>query len=239
MRISDWSSDVCSSDLPCTPRLNQPRGCRRSRSICRIPQQGIDFGIVLPGRPAEIGINAPRPELRRFEGQRDIEFARRLAATEPPRAAFDAARPDAIIGLHLAVLARVGADFDGDADRDRRKLADKALFVRSADKTDCGHDISPAKPGAIPGAPAAKGWRQARARTRRAEAAAKGGAASAFCTRSAREEAACGRGKRRCGAVARTGAPFISPDLHRLAPCVPGWRWTATTCSPDHAMGRA
>src|SRR3546814_14448554 len=107
-----------------------------------------------------------------------------------------------------------------------------------SDKTNCGHDIAPAKPGAIPGAPAAREWRQARARTRRAEAAAKGGAASAFCTRSAREEAACGRGKRRCGAVARPGAPFISPDLHRLAPCVPGWRRTATTCSPGPAMGR-
>src|SRR3546814_14351779 len=78
-----------------------------------------------------------------------------------------AARPDAIIGLHLAVLARVGADFDGDADRDRRELTHKALFVRSADKTDCGHDIAPAKPGAIPGAPAAREWRQARARTDR------------------------------------------------------------------------
>src|SRR3546814_9407104 len=138
MRISDWSSDVCSSDLPCTPRLNQPRGCRRPRSICRIPQQRIDVGIVLPGRPAKIGIDAPRPELRRFEGQRDIEFARRLAATEPPRAAFDAARPEAIIGLHLAVLARGGADVAGDADRDRRELTTKALFVLYADKTDCG-----------------------------------------------------------------------------------------------------
>src|SRR3546814_13334675 len=47
-----------------------------------------------------------------------------------------------------------------------------ALFVRSADKTDCGHDIAPAKPGAIPGAPAAREWRQARARTRRAGATA-------------------------------------------------------------------
>src|SRR3546814_5094378 len=99
MRISDWSSDVCSSDLPCTPRLNQPRGYRRPRSICRIPQQRIDVGIVLPGRPAKIGIDAPRPELRRFEGQRDIEFARRHAATEHPRDAFDAARPEAKSGL--------------------------------------------------------------------------------------------------------------------------------------------
>src|SRR3546814_3294144 len=29
MRISDWSSDVCSSDLPALPFLGQPRGIAR------------------------------------------------------------------------------------------------------------------------------------------------------------------------------------------------------------------
>src|SRR3546814_6586497 len=38
MRISDWSSDVCSSDLPCrasVDRLRNPRGCAHPRNGLR------------------------------------------------------------------------------------------------------------------------------------------------------------------------------------------------------------
>src|SRR3546814_19119608 len=46
MRISDWSSDVCSSDLPGSPR--PPRTCRRRRGRCQCLRPR---GASAPSRP--------------------------------------------------------------------------------------------------------------------------------------------------------------------------------------------
>src|SRR3546814_4199586 len=56
MRISDWSSDVCSSDLVLRPRsLSMKRSCRRNRHAacdCRERADGIETSLdVGNGRP--------------------------------------------------------------------------------------------------------------------------------------------------------------------------------------------
>src|SRR3546814_10430871 len=70
MRISDWSSDVCSSDLRCvrrSPRLGRPEPCptgasalsefaRQARAPVATGQHGRDFQQPLLSLPAaEIG----------------------------------------------------------------------------------------------------------------------------------------------------------------------------------------
>src|SRR3546814_18507945 len=58
MRISDWSSDVCSSDLR-SRRLAAPGGCRRGLALGRIERRGEIVGgrerprRLLPARPGD------------------------------------------------------------------------------------------------------------------------------------------------------------------------------------------
>src|SRR3546814_6984558 len=77
MRISDWSSDVCSSDLrdrrdsrlPC-PGQGEPEGCQRARSV------GLQRGQ--PRRPVAGAATAPG-------GDADGEHARRPLERQPDR----------------------------------------------------------------------------------------------------------------------------------------------------------
>src|SRR3546814_1795270 len=80
MRISDWSSDVCSSDLrdrrdsrlPC-PGQGEPEGCQRARSV------GLQRGQ--PRRPVAGAATAPG-------GDADGEHARRPLERQPRRKRF-------------------------------------------------------------------------------------------------------------------------------------------------------
>src|SRR3546814_9244112 len=49
MLISDWSSDVCSSDLPCARRSRRQRYARKPRGV------HIPMANTIKARPAEIG----------------------------------------------------------------------------------------------------------------------------------------------------------------------------------------
>src|SRR3546814_3523644 len=55
MRISDWSSDVCSSDLTATPALAQAKSFD-------VPAQSATTGIAELGRQADIQIVAARKD---------------------------------------------------------------------------------------------------------------------------------------------------------------------------------
>src|SRR3546814_1849452 len=62
MRISDWSSDVCSSDLP-YPALDRGDGCRRDFDRDRTLTDGIARRLrplSLSGRDRAGGIRHPR-----------------------------------------------------------------------------------------------------------------------------------------------------------------------------------
>src|SRR3546814_1108992 len=53
MRISDWSSDVCSSDLPAARRRSRRQVLQRLVGHCVVPapalRQAIDMGVVQDG----------------------------------------------------------------------------------------------------------------------------------------------------------------------------------------------
>src|SRR3546814_20482540 len=56
MRISDWSSDVCSSDLPCLALIQPYRGfqCHSSGPLIFLLRRGAGFGRNLSYRMAPI-----------------------------------------------------------------------------------------------------------------------------------------------------------------------------------------
>src|SRR3546814_15559338 len=67
MRISDWSSDVCSSDLPGARRPGPPRRAQRHRALPGIRRSRLS----LRGQPAVQGMAAADPESRQLAGVHD------------------------------------------------------------------------------------------------------------------------------------------------------------------------
>src|SRR3546814_11431095 len=92
MRISDWSSDVCSSDLAGYKRDAAPRadgGCRHAAAHGRLWRQVRDEARRLVDREAARGIS-PRRARRRPGGRCRIMDAR--ANGERPRARSEEGR---------------------------------------------------------------------------------------------------------------------------------------------------
>src|SRR3990167_2719547 len=148
-------------------------------SVGGVPKQRISVGIVLPRRASKVRIKAPLPELGGFEGERHVAALGHRREAHPSRADLDVVGVDAVVGLHLAPLAAVDANFDRHPDREGAKFADKALLDHAADEADGSHDVSPAlarepvprrrkAAGAPPGAGAPRGpqrqWRTGEAR---------------------------------------------------------------------------
>src|SRR3546814_7072324 len=89
MRISDWSSDVCSSDLETIPRIRWRRNGRQqdttARSACALEHEGFlarslnprrdpwtgHFHIVRLGGHSDIRFLRPDPEPDRVEGRQE------------------------------------------------------------------------------------------------------------------------------------------------------------------------
>src|SRR3546814_1349112 len=67
MRISDWSSDVCSSDLPRARRLTPHRRGAKARGVCRASQE------IRPAARESVGATPPPKEQppRKLSGQQD------------------------------------------------------------------------------------------------------------------------------------------------------------------------
>src|SRR3546814_20195560 len=79
MRISDWSSDVCSSDLPCLP-INVIDPDRVARDL-RFARQRIDFGLHQRERRQQ---RCPEVELPGgVTGE--VEFSALLGERDQPR----------------------------------------------------------------------------------------------------------------------------------------------------------
>src|SRR3546814_7810228 len=59
MRISDWSSDVCSSDLLRSPSIREPRRrrrCERPSGPALIPERSYACRFLSPSRPQNCGL---------------------------------------------------------------------------------------------------------------------------------------------------------------------------------------
>src|SRR3546814_11344197 len=92
MRISDWSSDVCSSDLWSFRRLMDPKTGARYAANLYVLKGGR---AVNQGAPmAQLGVSAPDPQTVRFELERPTPYFPRILtynATVPvPRHAIEA-----------------------------------------------------------------------------------------------------------------------------------------------------
>ena len=59
-------------------------------SVLRIPDQGVDVRVGLPGGAAKIGVERLGPEFRRRDRQCHVLFAGELADADPTGADFDA-----------------------------------------------------------------------------------------------------------------------------------------------------
>src|SRR3546814_8198281 len=92
MRISDWSSDVCSSDLWSFRRLMDPKTGARYAANLYVLKGGRAVNQDAP--MAQLGVSAPDPQTVRFELERPTpSFPRILTsnATVPvPRHALEA-----------------------------------------------------------------------------------------------------------------------------------------------------
>jgi predicted nucleotidyltransferase len=108
-----------------------------------IPEDRVGPIIVLSGRPAEIGVDAPRTEFGSGEAERDVNLARHVADPDPASTDFDLVGIDAKIGLDVAGFRTVRPTSIAARIEKRAKLAGKALLDRAVDETDCGHDASP------------------------------------------------------------------------------------------------
>src|SRR3546814_16981019 len=91
MRISDWSSDVCSSDLWSFRRLMDPKTGARYAANLYVLKGGR---AVNQGAPmAQLGVSAPDPQTVRFELERPTPYFPRILtsnATVPvPRHAIE------------------------------------------------------------------------------------------------------------------------------------------------------
>src|SRR3546814_10113240 len=127
-----------------------PQDGRRSVGGC--PDDRENIVAILSRGPPEIGVDAPRPELGGRMRKGDIGSPRLLGDADPAGADFDSIGPNAIVGLHIARLAAVGAYLDRCLDRKRYELAHKALLDAAADDADARHVDTPADlPGTIPG----------------------------------------------------------------------------------------
>src|SRR3546814_8226704 len=62
MRISDWSSDVCSSDLPSGDRLREWMGFSKEEFYDASKVAILPIGLCYPGRAGSGGDAPPRPE---------------------------------------------------------------------------------------------------------------------------------------------------------------------------------
>src|SRR3546814_17069176 len=102
MRISDWSSDVCSSDLLIVDGQDRDRHARCSsgkRSVARKPTAGsrsVDSFASAPKRLASrsrtlrIPVCVPQPPVRRTDGARlfyttHVSWSRYSRAAHPPK----------------------------------------------------------------------------------------------------------------------------------------------------------
>src|SRR3546814_8102119 len=108
MRISDWSSDVCSSDLPVTPHHAGPRADRVA--VAAGEARGAD-------RLALLGQRQDRGEARRFGWGQPVGAVAKIA----PCARLDAIGADAglrdvQINLHDPPLAPDFLDQEGEPD---------------------------------------------------------------------------------------------------------------------------
>lgn len=66
------------SNMRSAPRRRR-RGASRT-SVLRVPDQGVDVGLGLPGSPAEVGVERPRPELGAAIRQRHVLLAESAGA---------------------------------------------------------------------------------------------------------------------------------------------------------------
>src|SRR3546814_11321296 len=71
MRISDWSSDVCSSDLPPTYTLRDPELQPWKRDAARAMDRGIDWIVGAPSYP-----DFEEPRIDRAESWPEVVEAR-------------------------------------------------------------------------------------------------------------------------------------------------------------------
>src|SRR3546814_7019114 len=90
------------------PTAWEAAGTGGGPSVGRIPDDGEGVLIILPGGPAQIGIEPAGSEFRRSEAQRHIVLAGGFADPDPARPDLHPRRHDAIVGLVAAILAAVG-----------------------------------------------------------------------------------------------------------------------------------
>src|SRR3546814_18426701 len=79
MRISDWSSDVCSSDLVTIPTLRLMHSCRTSSSNCARSTR-LNHGCNAPYRAIQFAYEMSRAADRRSPAMLEAAIARTLPA---------------------------------------------------------------------------------------------------------------------------------------------------------------
>src|SRR3546814_10565645 len=99
MRISDWSSDVCSSDLPCRyPRYNRPPDIQNAQAPWRPVRQSDNY------RDRRIP-NLPRSSERRSAGTNGREATIRVAhCAEAPRSEEHTSELQSLMRISYAVF---------------------------------------------------------------------------------------------------------------------------------------
>src|SRR3546814_2821238 len=121
MRISDWSSDVCSSDLPGDmPRSREQEGFRSRQMIHQPPDAGERRDMILAPR-LDIGGRGDLPEVDRGDARRQA------VRDDPPIVAIEVdqelpmplRRP---VGYVAGPIALVEGRTVVDEDRKRRRL---------------------------------------------------------------------------------------------------------------------
>src|SRR3546814_13438447 len=109
MRISDWSSDVCSSDLP-PARRGDVRSLSRRR-----PEPGPDRQMVRGARGEGTQVDAGRNGFEVGRGEDAVEPCHRAAAVKAV-----AGVDKAMAGAEIGEAAAVAAPFVAVAPQDRR-----------------------------------------------------------------------------------------------------------------------
>src|SRR3546814_7743320 len=102
MRISDWSSDVCSSDLVARPTVKMPSS-RTKVAIAKVLQ---DEGYIGGSRGTENGAKAELEiELKYYEGRPVIERLQRISRSGLRQYRGKDALPKVLNGLGIAIIS--------------------------------------------------------------------------------------------------------------------------------------
>src|SRR3546814_12292891 len=94
MRIIDWSSDVCSSDLRAHARLAERMGPQALPALRRVPlspaprvqlaRANADVMVIVSGSPARPVMTGQPQDIRRLEGDISLLASAAMAEQSPP-----------------------------------------------------------------------------------------------------------------------------------------------------------